>query len=1274
MQLYGGLSGANAIDFMLAGRDWRWGPDYRLDRLAATGSADSGEGVALEELAVDAGPARLRMSGTLLCARQDTRLTLSDFPLQQLEPLTRAMPVLEKAARAAKARSSGQGGLQPLAAGLGKRLDATLQNLGLKPPGSAGGPDGADGPVLPPAGGPLSGRLFVEGSLGGSVSRPQAAVQLRVEDGAVGGAMLGRAEARLSVDPQQRLHVAVDVAPRGGGLGLGALSSGTGQGGYVRLTGSAALPVAAGNGLESDSSSREQGPVQVQASLAAAGNDEQGPDAQSAVLSWPVPLDSVKSMGVAEATAAEVEGKHPSSPGATSSQPNVSATAESAPENNNESVAQQPQLPTLEAPVGPVTAANTPSDPEAASALTDLPVEEGAVRRGQEATSGFSSEVVDEEQVALRSQGFPPSSGPHMDEGHSQGQGAKATPTIQVGGPSPRARAVDTATSARAARGDSPPAHSHGAPAQAAQRFDGAVSTGQDWYGAASGTTTSEEHGSEQPDTEVAGVEECSLELHVRDGGMGLLLAMIPECEWQGGGAAIDLRVHGKLSAPQVEGSARISRGALLSPALRYPVTNLNADVMFDGSTLHARSVEASLGKTGVLRAHGALPVQPLPSPASAAASSPAAAGPAGSLSESARALGDALAAMRGAMGILPATRVDPGVSECESRSCATASGSGSNGVVLEVENAEVRARGVYSGLVDARLVLSRSLVRPTLGGKLRFSKGAAYLIPPAQVQQQDKVATSTAASATPVAGPLDTLAGAPQREAERAQQAELVRTSFALLKAGRKRAILTGTAWHSAAGGALALEDPANVLSGLGGTGGGGPPPPPLQLAGLEVALGPDLRAIFPVVLNLGLSGTVVVSGPADPQRVQPVGVISLDSGTLNLVATQFVLDRDHPNRIIFAPPEAPQDPTGAAAAATAAAAAATQAPAGVSVGGSSVLGASAVMAAAAPPGAPGSAEAGVAATTGPVDPLVDVVLVSGDLRAAIQGRSSAWQDGLSLTASGTPLLGGGPAASAGGGVGVTSNVDSLAAVGPGSSTVPASAGGVTGSGLAGGSNLSPSGAPYGGGGAYGEPGIGEAARVLEERLTDALLGEKGQLALRSLARSTVSSLLPRIETRGQVGHARWRLVGAPSLPSLLSLPDPVAQPSRFLSMLALGTEVEVAFGSRLQASLSHKLQELGRSSGEAGGAGGTEARLSLQLTSRLRLQAHLARGALLPSVTLQYSSETGAGTGLGSGHGVGSPWVESIGPNGQEETLTAVELGADGRVTGSPAGKGGD
>ncbi len=360
-------------------------------------------------------------------------------------------------------------------------------------------------------------------------------------------------QARLSVDPQQRVHVAVDVAPRGGGLGLGALSSGAGQGGYVRLTGSAALPVAAGNGRESDSSSgsRGQRPVNVQAS--SEGTHEQGPDAQSALVSWPVPSDAVKSLGVADATAAEVEGRHPSNPGATSSQSNGSDTAESAPDNAREPVAPQPQLPTLEAPVGPLTTAHPPSDPEAKPGLTDLPVENGPVRRGQEGTIGVSSDVADEEQVELRRQGISMSSGPHQDDGHRQAQGARATPEIQVGRPAPRVSAVDAADSARAGRGEPPPAHSPGASSQAARRLDGAVSTGQDWYGAASGTSaTSEEHGSGQPDTEAEGVEECSLELHVRDGGMGLLLAMIPDCEWQGGGAAIDLRVHGKLSAPQV--------------------------------------------------------------------------------------------------------------------------------------------------------------------------------------------------------------------------------------------------------------------------------------------------------------------------------------------------------------------------------------------------------------------------------------------------------------------------------------------------------------------------------------------------------------------------------------------------------------------------------------------------------------------------------------------------------------------------------------------------
>ncbi len=54
---------------------------------------------------------------------------------------------------------------------------------------------------------------------------------------------------------------------------------------------------------------------------------------------------------------------------------------------------------------------------------------------------------------------------------------------------------------------------------------------------------------------------EVDLALSVRDGGMALLSALVPECEWQSGHAAVDVRVFGPLAAPAVEGSAQASGG-----------------------------------------------------------------------------------------------------------------------------------------------------------------------------------------------------------------------------------------------------------------------------------------------------------------------------------------------------------------------------------------------------------------------------------------------------------------------------------------------------------------------------------------------------------------------------------------------------------------------------------------------------------------------------------------------------------------------------------------
>jgi hypothetical protein len=55
------------------------------------------------------------------------------------------------------------------------------------------------------------------------------------------------------------------------------------------------------------------------------------------------------------------------------------------------------------------------------------------------------------------------------------------------------------------------------------------------------------------------------------------------------------------------------------------------------------------------------------------------------------------------------------------------------------------------------------------------------------------------------------------------------------------------------------------------------------------------------------------------------------------------------------------------------------------------------------------------------------------------------------------------------------------------------------------------------------------------------------------------VSTLMPKIETQGALGGTRWRLVSAPSIPSLLSLDPSLADPGNILSSITMGTEVEI-------------------------------------------------------------------------------------------------------------------
>ncbi|KAK9840821.1 hypothetical protein WJX81_007219 [Elliptochloris bilobata] len=374
-------------------------------------------------------------------------------------------------------------------------------------------------------------------------------------------------------------------------------------------------------------------------------------------------------------------------------------------------------------------------------------------------------------------------------------------------------------------------------------------------------------------------------------------------------------------------------------------------------------------------------------------------------------------------------------------------------GIGVEAHGLELRVRNVYTGLFDASLKVRHSVMEPVVGGNMRFSRGVASLQPQAP-PEPDGGAADTASEARHLLPAFSALA--------RSDGLSRSLSRLDLLQQG---------------------EAQAGAAAAVG-------------LRGLRISLGPELRAVYPVVLNMGLAGDVELGGAAAPGRLRVAGTLHLDGGEVNLVATQLVLERDYPNRLVFDPAHG-------------------------------------------------------------LDPTLHLSLRGAQVRAVVQGRASAWQKNLILT----PTK---PGASEAG--------EALEAA--------------------------------------------EAARIFEGQLAGALVAEDGQLALSTLAASAAHGFMPRIQTQGQLGQARWRFVSAPSIPGLLSL-DPSSDPSSLLASLTMGTEVEVQFGKSLQAAMARKLRDSDIA---------TQWTLNYQLTSRLRMQFTLASASPYPrTLILNYStSET--------------------------------------------------
>lgn len=63
------------------------------------------------------------------------------------------------------------------------------------------------------------------------------------------------------------------------------------------------------------------------------------------------------------------------------------------------------------------------------------------------------------------------------------------------------------------------------------------------------------------------------------------------------------------------------------------------------------------------------------------------------------------------------------------------------------------------------------------------------------------------------------------------------------------------------------------------------------VRLSDLRVVLGPELRILYPLILNFAVSGELELNGHAHAKRIEPKGTLTFDNGDVNLLATQVSL-----------------------------------------------------------------------------------------------------------------------------------------------------------------------------------------------------------------------------------------------------------------------------------------------------------------------------------------------------------------------------------------------
>ena len=80
--------------------------------------------------------------------------------------------------------------------------------------------------------------------------------------------------------------------------------------------------------------------------------------------------------------------------------------------------------------------------------------------------------------------------------------------------------------------------------------------------------------------------DSVEVDVTVKDGGMKLVRILTPDFSWQSGNADIGVKLHGQPGSVALEGGMHISKATVSSPFLKYPMTNVAANVQLADNTV----------------------------------------------------------------------------------------------------------------------------------------------------------------------------------------------------------------------------------------------------------------------------------------------------------------------------------------------------------------------------------------------------------------------------------------------------------------------------------------------------------------------------------------------------------------------------------------------------------------------------------------------------------------------------------------------------------------